>query len=65
MFVGIALLNFINVDSLFQAQYRLFRELKSSVRKLIIMWTLPSQTLLRNEASSGTIEAERNLSTVF
>ena len=65
MIVGIALLNLINFDSLFHAQYRLFRELKSSVRKLIIMWTLPSQTLLRNEASSGTIEAERNLCTVF
>ena len=65
MIVGIALLNLINVDSLFHAQYRLFRELKSSVRKLIIMWTLPSQTLVRNEASSGTIEAERNLSTAL
>ena len=41
MIVGIALLNLINFDSLFHAQYRLFRELKSSV------------------------EAERNLSTVF
>ena len=37
MIDGIALLNLINVDSLFLAQYRLFRELKSSVRKLIIM----------------------------
>ena len=42
-----------------------FRELKSSGRKLIIMWILPGQALLRNDASSGTIEAERNLSTVF
>ena len=61
MIVGIALLNLINVDSLFHAQYRLFRELKSSVRKLIIMGTLPSQTLLRNEASSGTIAKQSGI----
>ena len=65
MIVGIALLNLINFDSLFHAQYRLFRELKSSVSELITMGSLPSQALLRNEASGGTIEAERNLSSYF
>ena len=61
MIVGIALLNLINFDSLFHAQYRLFRELKSSVHKLIIMWSLPSQALLRNEASSGTIAKQSGI----
>ena len=61
MIVGIALLNLINFDSLFHAQYRLFRELKSSVRKLIIMWSLPSQALLRNDASSGTIAKQSGI----
>ena len=61
MIVGIALLNLINFDSLFHPQYGLFRGLKSSVRKLIIMWSLPSQALLRNEASSGTIAKQRGI----
>ena len=61
MIVGIALLNLINLNSLFHAHYRLFRELKSSVRKLIIMWSLPRQALLRNEASSGTIAKQSGI----